>query len=287
MATGKPAGKIIRQRDGLHSVAWSPDGSLLVIGEASGAQMWEVSTGKPFGPPMQHKDWVVAVAFSPDGRFVLTGSQDQTSRLWETATGKLSGEALQHAAAVCDVAFSPDGQTLLTSSQDGMVQRWDRVTGQRLGRPFQRPGSLWAEAALGPDGRTFLMTFGDGTARLGDLVSGRFLGAPFPHFGQVKAAGFSSDARTLLTLVQRRDRHTARLWQIPTPLAGQVDQITCWMELSTGQELDRDGVVHVLNAAALQQRRLRLQQMGSPSRGSSQDKAALATKSSNTAPRNE
>jgi WD40 repeat protein len=159
------------------------------------------------------------------------------------------------------------------------------VTGQRLGRPFQRQGSLRAEAVFGPDGRTFLMSFGDGTARLGDLVSGRFLGAPLRHLGEAKAVAFSPDARTLLTLDQE-DGHTARLWQVPTALAGPVDQIACWIELLTGQKLDGDGVVHVLDGAAWQQRRLRLQHWGSPLPGGlSPDKAALAPEGKKIAPR--
>ena len=65
------------------SVAFSPDGKLIVSGSGDNtARLWDIE-GNPVGQPFQgHEDDVKSVAFSPDGKFIVSGSGDGTVRLW-------------------------------------------------------------------------------------------------------------------------------------------------------------------------------------------------------------
>src|SRR5712692_2327772 len=66
----------------VRSVAFSPDGHLVLTGSVDGtARLWESQTGQPLATYQGHTDSVFSVAFSPDGHLVLTGSGDRTARL--------------------------------------------------------------------------------------------------------------------------------------------------------------------------------------------------------------
>src|SRR5215831_8069410 len=77
------------QLSGLTSIAFSPDGRVLLTGGETTALLWDAASGRELRRLEGHMDEVVAVAFSPDGRLVATadkGDHDQI-RLWDAATG--------------------------------------------------------------------------------------------------------------------------------------------------------------------------------------------------------
>ena len=91
----------------MYSVAWSPDGNMLVAGSINGlVTLWDASTAQMvrqfeanphYEPDSRDVDnlalsWVRDVTFAPDGRTVLSVSGDGTVREWEVATGALVQE---------------------------------------------------------------------------------------------------------------------------------------------------------------------------------------------------
>src|SRR5262249_40238764 len=92
-------------------------------------------------------------------------------------------------------------------------------------------------------------------------VTGKPLGPPLQHQGPVRAVAFSPDSKTVVT---GSFDNTARLWEIPSPVPGEVNRIVLWVQVLTGLKLDSDGIVHVLDAAIWQQRRQQLEQLGGP-----------------------
>jgi WD40 repeat protein len=66
---------------------------------------------------------------------------------------------------------------------------------------------------------------------------------------------FHPNGRLLFTC---GDDPTLRVWDVPTPLAGDVERLVLWGQVLTGMELSPDGVAHDLDDQAWQERRNRL-----------------------------
>lgn len=74
------------------SLAFSPDGKILVCGSsdhqnkwAGRIKLWDMETNKEIGSFAAHDRSINCVAFSPDGKLLATGSQDDTVKFWKIA----------------------------------------------------------------------------------------------------------------------------------------------------------------------------------------------------------
>ena len=117
----------------LHSIAFSPCGTLLAGGLFGGIHLWDAATLEPrMGMILPAScSWVVGVVvFSPCGRYLASGSwwnkTDKVSvRLWEVATGENIHTFWGHTSDVQNLAFSKEGELLASSSYDGTILLWD------------------------------------------------------------------------------------------------------------------------------------------------------------------
>ena len=274
--TGRPIGKPFKDDNSsvsesrtpamLPSVTFSPDGkTILATGAVKLARLWVAETGRPIGQPLEHSDYIAAAAFSPDGKTVLTGSSDRTARLWAAATGRPIGRPMVHPAEVSSVAFSPDGRTILTGCDDRTVRQWDVATG-RPARPSLEHAATVYSVAFSADGQTIVTMSGsflpgnDSGAQAWDAATGQPIGPPMPHSGSSRGmqAAFSPDGQFLLT----KNATTARLWNAPAPLHGDLPRLTAWLEAATGLTLDEQGAIRVLDGDAWHERRRQLEQLG-------------------------
>jgi hypothetical protein len=100
------------------SVAFSPDGTRMVMASGHMARIWDAATGKEIAVLRGHADTVEAVAFSPDGKRILTGSSDNTARIWDAVTAKEIAVLSGPDGLMRSVVFSPDGKRIITRSDN-------------------------------------------------------------------------------------------------------------------------------------------------------------------------
>jgi WD40 repeat protein len=225
-------------------VSFTPDGSLLLIGNTYGAVMScslaevdrarAAAAGPGEAPPAGavrvdaatvlvpggHGDGIWGTAASPDGRWVATASHDQTVNLWDGTTLKLVRTLRGHSALVWCVAFSLDSRYLASGSGD--IRVWEVATGRQV-HHFQFNQKLVRAVAFHPTQPWLASAAGDGNILLWDLKAGRLLGQVHHFDHEVVGLAFRPDGRWLAAACQ--DRHVA-LWQCEeSPLNRPPDRL--------------------------------------------------------------
>jgi WD40 repeat protein len=128
------------------SLAFTPDGHTLVLGNAAGAFMLRfdpatLSTAEP----------LTGVAFSRDGHLIATTAGSGPSRLWDAATGWPVRVLTANSAGARSVAFSRDGDLLASAGGDGYVRLWEPATGAQL-TALRLLGPAGLKVVFSPDG---------------------------------------------------------------------------------------------------------------------------------------
>ena len=118
--------RILKKHQGpVNSVAFSPDGRLIVSGGADNTLIaWDAVAGNEVRTLRGHQGPVNSVAFSPDGRLIVSGSNDHTLKLWSAQNAKELQTLQGHRAAVTAVIFSPDGRSVVSGAADGVIKHW-------------------------------------------------------------------------------------------------------------------------------------------------------------------
>lgn len=198
------------------NVAFSPDGTIVAIGNKSGEiHLRDVRSGTDLQVFTGHKGWIGYLAFSPDGTLLASTSgfvNDRTVRLWDVAAAKERAVIDNELWPPQGVTFCPNSTALVFGTADGNIHQWDITTGQRRLIASQRGGVY--SLACSPDGKFLAAGSSSGTIRLWDMTSGGEPIALTGHTGMVQDLAFRADATLLASAGQDG---SVRIWQLAAP----------------------------------------------------------------------
>ncbi len=152
----------------VYSLAFSPDGKTITIGDATGkCQVRDVITGESKTTLTGHKGGVYSVVYSPNGNIIATGGVDKTVRLWDVKTGELLKTLTGHKRYISCIAYSPSGSTVASASADNTIRLWDTNTGNQKASfiGYAQTTSI----LFSPDGHTLTSRDRSGTVLLWDI----------------------------------------------------------------------------------------------------------------------
>ncbi|MCY4569966.1 MAG: WD40 repeat domain-containing protein [Candidatus Poribacteria bacterium] len=212
----------------VNSVAYSPDGNIIVSGSTDGTvRLWDIITGKQKAV-LNHTSWmnyllpwlnppVNAVAYSPNGNTVAAASEDSKLRLWDTRTTQLKFTLTGHTGPVNAVVYSPDRKTIATAGgwNDNTVRLWDAVTGET--RAVLTGYIHISSVAYSPDGKT-IATSGDyrsDALQLWDVKTKKLKTTYTKHTkGDLSSIVYAPGGKTIAAV--NLSDNTVRLWNATT-----------------------------------------------------------------------
>ena len=210
---------------GVHSVDFSPDGSIVASDRENTVRLWNAVTGQEI--EMEQNFWVAfqgnftadinSIAFSPDGRIIAGGiNEGEVICLWDAATGEQLRSMRENAPNalhwVNTVAFSADSKILASGSEDGNLYLWDVGTGKKLKTLTEATENVFS-VDFSSDGKTLASGNAGNTIRLWDIATGEKLKTLTGHTNWVFSVAFSPDGRILAS---GSWDHTIRLWDTTT-----------------------------------------------------------------------
>ncbi|MFD9410261.1 hypothetical protein ACFWBN_25060 [Streptomyces sp. NPDC059989] len=203
------------------SLAFSPSGHLLAVGDDGGAvTLWDTETLERAGPPLLgHHSSIGVIAFAADGRTLVT-ADDEIVHRWDTATGELAGSPL--IGEVKTMLCRSDGSILAALRTRHTLRLWDLATSASIGKPLIETLPETIGAAFSADGALLATTVREETL-LWDTATGTVACRLPEAAGRGDTMAFSLDGRLLATM---SDHGTVRLWDPSTatllgpPLAG-------------------------------------------------------------------
>ena len=230
--TGKELLSMKWYGQGATSVAYSPDGKLIVAGTASGyARVWDALTGdllhilKP-----ATRLCVDSLTFSADSRHIGIGQYTGFASIWDYESGRevvilresspggitgitnAIGGITFRGINIASVCFSPNGRRIVTSSPDPVVRVWDSATGEEV-LSLKGHTKPVTSAAFSPDGKQIVTGSHDNTVKMWEADSGREIRTLTGHDDYVCSALFTAGGNRIIT--SSADQ-TIRVWDAAT-----------------------------------------------------------------------
>jgi WD40 repeat protein len=141
----------------VEGLAFSPDGSQLVIsGHNKALALWDLAK-REFLPTIETSTMPWSVAFSPDGRTLYATTQNGTLDAIDWPTRVLRATVQGHQRLAPGLAVSPDGKYIATAGEEGLINLWDSQT-LRTVVTFKPGISIVVSLAFSPDSNSLAAT---------------------------------------------------------------------------------------------------------------------------------
>lgn len=153
--------KLVGHTAALSSVAYSPDGDILITGSADKTvKVWDAESGQCLRTLTDSKDPVLSVVYDPKGRWIAAGSGDVFNamtpkpgaiHIWNTSNWELERELRGHGQLVHALSVTNDGSRLVSCARNDKVRLWDTQTGREM--LTLSPSDFASGVCFSPDSR--------------------------------------------------------------------------------------------------------------------------------------
>jgi hypothetical protein len=211
---GSPEWRVdISNHAGDRVICFSPDGTQLAVGNATGAiVILDASSGRTIRFWAAHERAVLSCAWEGSGKRLATASNDRTARVWDLDTGRELQVLKGHTNWVMSCAWEGSGKRLATASSDGTARAWDVDSGRAVRVLKGHTASVLSCASDG-SGKRLATASVDGTARVWDVGCGRVVQVMQGHTKEVTSCAWVGGGKQLATASADG---TVRLWETAT-----------------------------------------------------------------------
>jgi WD40 repeat protein len=236
--------RLVSDNDGApRSIAFNPDGSLLVVGyDAGTTRLWDTTSGVSLQRQFNHTGPVQSAIFTPNGGQYVTAGSDGRIIFTNTTTGSpINGFEPEigdngRAVGINHIAFSPDGAQLAAAKDNGLIRIY---TDQQLTStiPAHRDAALGV--AFSPDGAQLATSSAGGVVRVWDAATNQQIVGLAAHNGLATAVVFTTDSSQVISTGQDE---VARSWLVepaikPLIITGHRDGVNSVVYNSDGSQL--------------------------------------------------
>ncbi|KAF5565246.1 het-E [Fusarium pseudoanthophilum] len=196
----------------LESVAWAPDGTIVVAASADGrATIWDVTNGILVETLGGSDDWLISTSWAADGRLVALGSKFGVVKIWEMSSS-MKGRCiltLDHGGCISSVLWATEGRQLASASANGSVKIWDAATGIYI-RTLNHSDKVFSVAWGVHD--QFVACASDETVKIGEVKTG--IGVhTLDHNGLASSVAWDNNSQLLAS---GSDDGVVYIWDILT-----------------------------------------------------------------------
>jgi WD40 repeat protein len=215
--SGSPIEVLRGHFGGVRAARWSPDGRRALTWADDGqVRVWYTSAPSAVHLAAMPRKFDLAVA-SKDGNWIAVADESGSPRIIDVATGKAAVENPAAGGRIVSLEVSGNSRRVAWLNDRGVmivfdvysksvVNSWPALLIENDAKPRAQP------IFLNEDGTLVAVGVGN-TCRVFDVATGKMVALLEGHTGDIRAAGFSSDGKQLVTGAEDK---SARLWNLET-----------------------------------------------------------------------